>query len=76
MIRRIATAAVYVADQAAALRFWTEQAGFEEKRRLPMGPAGGLRPVGIDRGMVVPPSFLEPLPADLLAPMRTGVEPG
>ena len=40
MIRRIATAAVFVADQAAALRFWTEQAGFEEKRRLPMGPAG------------------------------------
>jgi prevent-host-death family protein len=25
-----------------------------------------LRPVGIDRGMTVPPSFFEPLPGDLL----------
>ena len=48
---------------------------FAEIRPLPTAPSG-LRPVGIDRGMVVPPSFFEPLPADLLAPMRTGVEPG
>lgn len=28
--------------------------------------AGAKRPVGIDRGMVVPESFFEPLPDDLL----------
>ena len=45
-----------------------------EIRPLPTAP-GGLRPVGIDRGMVVPPSFFEPLPADLLAPFQDGAEP-
>jgi len=29
-------------------------------------PRMELRPVGIDRGMEVPPSFFEPLPEDLL----------
>lgn len=45
-----------------------------EIRPLPTAPSG-LRPVGIDRGMVVPPSFFEPLPADLLAPFRDGADP-
>ena len=36
--------------------------------RLPAEP----RPVGIDRGMTVPPSFFEPLPADLLDAFEGG----
>ena len=28
------------------------------------------RPVGLDRGMVIPPSFFEPLPKDLLDAFR------
>jgi prevent-host-death family protein len=46
-----------------------------EIRPLPKRP-GGLRPVGIDRGMVVPPSFFEPLPDDMLAsfsPRRSSI---
>ena len=61
MIRRIATAAVYVEDQAAALRFWTEQVGFEEKRRLPMGPAGDwleVGPAGAESALVLYPRAL------------------
>ena len=37
-----------------------------EIRPLPQ-PLRDRRPVGIDRGMEVPASFLEPLPGDLLA---------
>ncbi len=61
MITRIATAAVYVADQAAALRFWTELVGFEEKRRLPMGPAGDwleVGPAGAESALVLSPRAL------------------
>ena len=36
--------------------------------RLPAEP----RPVGIDRGMTVPPSFFEPLPADVLDAFEGG----
>ena len=36
-----------------------------EIRPLPK-PPDRLRPVGIDRGMAIPPSFFEPLPQDLL----------
>lgn len=36
-----------------------------EIRPLPKAPSQ-LRPVGIDRGMTIPPSFFEPLPSDLL----------
>ena len=36
-----------------------------EIRPLPKAPTRP-RPVGIDRGMIVPPSFFEPLPDDLL----------
>ena len=36
-----------------------------ELRPLPKPPAKP-RPVGIDRGMAIPPSFFEPLPKDLL----------
>ena len=38
MIRRIATAAIYVDDQEKAIRFWGERVGFEKRRDLPMGP--------------------------------------
>ena len=37
MITHIGTAGVYVEDQERALRFWIDQAGFEERRRMPMG---------------------------------------
>ena len=36
-----------------------------EIRPLPRTPAS-LRPVGIDRGMTLPPTFFEPLPEDTL----------
>ncbi len=36
-----------------------------EIRPLPK-PREGRRPVGIDRGMLIPDSFFEPLPDDLL----------
>jgi predicted enzyme related to lactoylglutathione lyase len=37
MITNIGTVSVYVEDQERAFRFWTEQVGFEERRRVPMG---------------------------------------
>ena len=46
-----------------------------EIRPLPKRP-GGLRPVGIDRGMDIPPSFFEPLPDEMLAassPRRSSI---
>ena len=50
MIQEIATVAVYVDDQEKALRFWTEQVGFEVRtdhqmapnaRWIEVGPKGG-----------------------------------
>jgi hypothetical protein len=38
MIRKIATAAVYIEDQQSAVQFWTKQVGFEVRRERPMGP--------------------------------------
>jgi lactoylglutathione lyase len=46
MIRKIATAAVYVEDQQQALRFWTEQVGFTVHRERPMGPEARWIEVG------------------------------
>lgn len=40
MITHIATTAVYVSDQEAALKFWTEQVGFKVRQKVPMGPQG------------------------------------
>ena len=37
MIEKIGTVGVYVDDQERAFAFWTEQVGFEERRRAPMG---------------------------------------
>ena len=45
-----------------------------EIRPVPGRPAQA-RPVGIDRGMVVPPDFFEPLPDDLLDAFEGGGEP-
>ena len=42
-----------------------------EIRPIPKPPAQS-RPVGIDRGMVVPASFFEPLPEDLLDAFEGG----
>jgi lactoylglutathione lyase len=46
MITAIATAAVYVADQAKSLHFWTEQVGFVVHRTESMGPQGAWIEVG------------------------------
>jgi predicted enzyme related to lactoylglutathione lyase len=37
MITHIGTVGVYVEDQERAFRFWIDQVGFEERRRVPMG---------------------------------------
>ena len=46
MISKIATPAVYVEDQQAALRFWTDSVGFEVHRSQPMGPEAEWLEVG------------------------------
>ncbi len=46
MIAKIATAAVYVEDQQAALRFWTEAVGFSVHRSQSMGPEAEWLEVG------------------------------
>ena len=46
MITKIATAAVYVDDQQAAERFWTEQVGMELHRSQEMGPQARWLEVG------------------------------
>ena len=45
-----------------------------ELRPVPKRPSR-TRPVGIDRGMVVPPSFFEPLPGELLDAFEGGEDP-
>src|ERR671923_308171 len=46
MIRKIATAAVYVEDQRKALEFWTNQVGFKVKREKAMGSQASWIEVG------------------------------
>jgi predicted enzyme related to lactoylglutathione lyase len=58
MINAIATAAVYVADQDKAGRFWTEQVGFVVHQMHSMGPAGSwieVGPAGADSCLVLYP---------------------
>jgi len=58
MIRHIATVAVYVADQAQALKFWTEKAGFEVRKNMPMGSQGSwieVAPKGAESALVIYP---------------------
>lgn len=40
MITNVKTTAVYVSDQEAALRFYTETLGFQVRNNQPMGPQG------------------------------------
>jgi hypothetical protein len=47
MIRKIATAAVYVDDQGKAVEFWTKHVGFKVHREKAMGP----RPAGVRWGL-------------------------
>ena len=58
MIEKIATAAVYVTNQKAAIRFWGEQVGFEIRRDLPMGSESRwieMAPPGADSCIVIYP---------------------
>ncbi len=61
MIRRIATVAVYVDDQEAALAFWRDRAGFEVRREEAMGTAGTwleVAPPGAESRVVIYPRSL------------------
>ncbi len=58
MIRKIATAAVYVEDQQKAKTFWTEKVGFELVREMSMGPGGSwleVAPKGAETALVIYP---------------------
>ena len=63
MIRKIATSALYVADQDAAVQFWGKQVGFEIRRDLPMGPEARwieMAPPDAESGIVIyPKSMME-----------------
>jgi predicted enzyme related to lactoylglutathione lyase len=61
MIEYIGTVGVYVDDQERAVRFWTEQVGFEERRRVPMGNGMfwlEVAPRGAQSGLVLYPKKL------------------
>jgi lactoylglutathione lyase len=63
MIKQIATVALYVADQAAAKRFWTEQVGFELVAEHPMGPNATwleVAPPGAQSRLVLYPKQMMP----------------
>ncbi len=58
MIKQIATVAIYVADQAQALKFWTEKVGFEVRKNMPMGPKNfwiEVAPKGAESALVIYP---------------------
>ena len=58
MITNVKTAAVYVSDQEAAVRFYTEKLGFEVRRNEPMGPRGNwleVAPPGAETRLVIYP---------------------
>ena len=63
MIKKIATAAIYVTDQEVANRFWEKQVGFEIRRDLSMGPEARwleLAPPGAESCIVIfPKSMME-----------------
>ncbi len=61
MITKIATQAVYVEDQAAGLRFWTEQVGFEVRFEADMGPNAKwieVGPPGAESHLVIYPKTM------------------
>ena len=58
MITNVKTVAVYVSDQEAALRFYTEKLGFEVRRNEPMGAQGSWleeAPPGAETRVVIYP---------------------
>jgi lactoylglutathione lyase len=58
MIKKIATAAVYVEDQQKAKSFWLEKVGFELRREEQMGPDSNwleVAPVGAESALVIYP---------------------
>jgi lactoylglutathione lyase len=58
MITKIATSAVYVADQQKAKTFWVEKVGFDLIRETPMGPDGAwleVAPKGAASALVLYP---------------------
>jgi lactoylglutathione lyase len=55
---RIATVGIYVASQQAAIKFWTEQVGFEVRANHPMGPDANwveVAPPGAESALVLYP---------------------
>jgi len=61
MIAKIATSAVYVADQDKAVRFWGTLVGFEIRRDLPMGPGARwveMAPPGAESCIVIYPKSM------------------
>ncbi|MDE0297140.1 MAG: VOC family protein [Candidatus Poribacteria bacterium] len=61
MIKRIATAAIYVTDQEVANRFWEAQVGFEIRRDLSMGAEARwveMAPPGADSCIVIFPKSM------------------
>lgn len=61
MIKKIATTAVYVSDQAAAEKFWTETMGFEVKASKEMGHGSRwleVAPMGAESALVLYPKKL------------------
>jgi predicted enzyme related to lactoylglutathione lyase len=61
MIKKIATAAVYVDDQERAVEFWTTQVGFEVRSRKPMGPHASwieVGPPGAESCLVIYPKTM------------------
>jgi predicted enzyme related to lactoylglutathione lyase len=63
MIKKIATAAVYVEDQQKAKTFWVEKAGFDLVRETPMGPNGAwleVAPKGAESALVLYPRAMMP----------------
>lgn len=63
MITQIATVGVYVEDQEAARKFWTEQVGFEVRANHPMGPGANwleVAPPGAQSRLVIYPRKMMP----------------
>jgi len=68
MIEKIGTVGIYVDDQERAFAFWTEQVGFEERRRVPMGEGVfwlEVAPRGAQSCLVLYPKTLMPNWAEL-----------
>jgi lactoylglutathione lyase len=58
MIRKIATAAVYVSDQRDAVEFWTRKVGFEIHREEADGNWVEVGPSGAESCLVIYPKSL------------------